>query len=344
MITSAFIAAAAVLPHPLDNTAFKRGDAGYPIDAWDLVAFDRSARRWLQGTPPTLKERATLGEMIRVLSLTPTKAAASYARRPATYVATSNECPTCSSTGPGRFCKSCSVERVQKTEIRPWNAKAKYCVAWAKHHENLHPRPVGDELWSRAATAANQLATEATTAAFALASQTQIRLEGIWHDDATGFDIPLRTVLNYAPETTSKYGNMLGSLSLTNDATRGTWERFAINRSAHVAAALKQDLWAAATGNPRPTHAWVLVERLEPYLVARRRSTPSVLEAGRLRLASIMARYCLAIRDNDWPSLDPEHADPDVAFSPVDYEPWMALPPDPHLHTSFEPGQEVVTE
>ena len=131
---------------------------------------------------------------------------------------------------------------------------------------------------------------------------------------------------------------------LTNDATRGTWERFAINRSAHVAAALKQDLWAAATGNPRPTHAWVLVERLEPYLDARRRSTPSVLEAGRLRLASIMARYRLAIRDNDWPSLDPEHADPDVAFSPVDYEPWMAHPPDPHLHTSFEPGQEVVTE
>jgi len=85
----------------------------------------------------------------------------------------------------------------------------------------------------------------------------------------------------------------------------------------------KQDLFAAATNDPRPTHVWVLVERDEPHIIGRRRTSPEMLIAGRTALDQLMAAYAKCLKTGLWPAFDPNLPGAQEAWSPFHLEPWM---------------------
>ena len=111
-------------------------------------------------------------------------------------------------------------------------------------------------------------------------------------------------------------------------------------RSAHVAAALKQQLHNFATGQSRHTHCWVIVEKSTPHLVARRRTTPILLAAGNSVLSQIFSEYAHCLDTGIWPSFDSDSLLPSEAFTPVTFEPWMALPPTSANPLNYEPTPE----
>ena len=78
-----------------------------------------------------------------------------------------------------------------------------------------------------------------------------------------------------------------------------------------------------ATDDPRPTHVWTLVERAEPHIVGRRRTTPEMLIAGREALAQLMAAYAKCLATGKWPAFDPELPGALEAWSQFHLEPWM---------------------
>jgi hypothetical protein len=323
MILRANIDATDSLPTALAVPTQKRGGLDYPVDAWDLIQFGRSPDRWVNTPKPEPDERPDFSEIIRMLHLTPHLAPAHYIQRPATYTAMFNVCPTCGSASAARICRTCNQARTNVTEQRSWSHSAKYCASWTQDATSRHLRIVAMEQWEKAANAVARLNSDTEIADLLNQSTKQLALSGTWQDNETGLEIPLRALLSYAPTGGRSHDDKLGSLSVTRDASPLAWSAAAYNQGKHIAAALKQDLYAAATSDPRPTHVWVLVERDEPNIIGRRRTTPEMLIAGRTALDDLMAAYAKCLKTGTWPMFDPNLPGAQESWSQFHLEPWM---------------------
>jgi hypothetical protein len=323
VIIRASITATDSPPRSLAIPDQSRGARDYPLDGWDLLAFGRSPDRWVNTPKPEPDERPDFGEIVCMLHLTPQLAPAHYIQRPATYQAMFNVCPNCGSASAAKICRACNAARTNVTEQRPWSASAKYCAAWTEdaHRRNLRIVPV--DAWDKAATAVARLNADSEIADLANQSAKQLCLSGVWHDPETNLEIPLRAMLSYAPLGGRSHDDKLGSLTITRDASPLAWSASAYNRGRHIVAALKQDLYAAATSDPRPTHVWVLVERDEPHIIGRRRTSPEMLLAGRTGLDDLMAAYAKCLKTGLWPTFDPNLPGAQEAWSRFHLEPWM---------------------
>ena len=327
MITSAAIQSFNVLPQPLPVPDVPRGHPAYPLDVWDLIDFKRCGRRWLHAPAPTLNPKVGFSEMLRLLSLGTPEALATYAHRPKDFTFTRLECPSCGSISPAKVCRACGQARVSITDTRQWNGNSKYCTAWHAEQVAHARRIVADEIWEHAAAARTVLAADPAAAQLADGASTQQHLTGLWHDDATGLDIPLRTVLSAAPDPTGPYGKCLATLMIAADSSRAAWDRPAIERGNHIAAAFKHALHTAATGQTRHTHCWVIVEKFAPHLVSRRSTTPELLSAGLTLMTDLLAEYAACLASGLWSTFDSDSLDPSEAFTPIAFQPWMANPP-----------------
>ncbi|MEI7937240.1 MAG: hypothetical protein WCK27_11155 [Verrucomicrobiota bacterium] len=337
MITAASVELYNALPQPLPVPDVPRGHPDFPMDAGDLINFSRCPRRWVLGTPPVLKPKVSCSEVTHLLALCGQLAVNTYAQRPADFAFTRLECTSCGSVSPSRVCRSCGLARTSKTDIRAWNGSSRFCTAWTAEQVSNCRRIVPAEVWERAAAASTAISNDRVAAAFINSSVHQVELSGKWLDPATNRAIPLRTVLSCVPDPYQGiYGDCLGSLVLTYDASSPAWDSPAMNRSAHIVAALKQQLHNFATNEDRQTHCWIIVEKLPPHLVARRRTTPLLLGAGNAVLSQIFSDYAHCLDTGIWPSFDSDSDLPSEAFTPVTFEPWMALPPTSGNTPSYE--------
>jgi hypothetical protein len=323
MIIRAEITATDSPPQALAVPDEARGALDYPVDAWDLLDFGRSPDRWVNTPKPDQDAKPAFAELVRMLHLTPQLAPAHYLQRPETYQSMFLSCPICGSSSQAKVCRNCKQTRTHVTEQRPWSASAKYCVAWADDAKKRGLRIVPKPDWDKAALAVAHLNADSEVADLVTQSARQLALRGVWHDSETGLDIPLRALLNYAPLGGKPHDDKLGSLSITRDASPLAWAASAYNRGQHVTAALKQDLYAAAAGDPRPTHVWVLVERDEPHILGRRRTTPEMLNAGRQTLADLLAAYAKCLKSGVWPPFDLCVPGSQDSWSQFHLEPWM---------------------
>ena len=323
MITTAAVTGTNAPPTALAIPAQTRGEPDYPVDGWDLLAFGRSPDRWVNTPKPEPDPKPDFSELVRMLHLTPQIAPAHYIQRPATYQAMFNVCPSCGSASAARICRACNLARTNVTEQRPWTGTAKYCVAWSEdaHRRNLRIVPI--DAWEKATAAVARLNADTEIADLLNQSSKQLTLTGTWHDADTNLDIPVRSLLSYAPAGGRSHDDKLGSLAITRDASPLTWAGSAYHRGKHIVAALKQDLYAAATNDPRPTHVWVLVERDEPHIIGRRRTSPEMLIAGRTALDQLMAAYAKCLKTGLWPAFDPDLPGAQEAWSAFHLEPWM---------------------
>jgi len=317
LITSGELVSTGCLPQPLPHPVWKRGEINYPLDAWDIISFGLSAERWVTSEIPLVSTKPSLAEVIRMLHLVPDIASQYYARRPLTYLKSFLECPKCGSINDAKTCRNCHGRpRVSRSETSPWAPGSSYCLAWSSEMRSTGRRVIADDLWLRAEAASKRLKESPPAQAFESSCAKQLRLHGIWHDAATGIDIPLRTVLAYAPAASGPFGDALGSISVVANASHGAWAASAGYHSSHIAAAFKQDLFAAVTGSSRPHHVWLLIEEHEPFITARRRTTPAMLDLGRRALSSLMASYAQCLATGIWPSFDPPVVNSLDAFSP----------------------------
>ena len=218
MIISAQIIESDVLPQPLPAPSVPRGDPAYPMDPWDFIQYHRSGRRWLNAAPWELKDHVSNTEAIRLLALNTVSAGSHYAHRPATFPYTRLECPICCSISHSKVCRACGRSRVSKTDTRPWNGNMKYCATWAQQQDDANRRIISDDVWERGIAAAASLASDYAANELLTGSQCRNLLTGVWHDSATGLDIPLRTVLDCIPSATGAYSDYLCSLSLAEDS------------------------------------------------------------------------------------------------------------------------------
>ena len=327
MITSASIGASGVSPQPLATPSVPRGNPSYPIDCWDLIAFSQSERRWRYDTARTPTDTTTYGEMLRALAAGSLDVINSYAHRPADYVHTRNECPSCKSVSPAKVCRTCGLGRVSISEVREWNGGSKFCSAWAAEQLKHNLRIVNDEVWTRATAAFANLTADPAIMELASGSTSQQLLSAIWHDTATGLDIPLRTVISCVPSMFGLYADCLATLEVAYDSSPLAWNDYHIEHGLHVAAAFRQMIHNATTGESRSTHCWVIAERKFPHLIARRASSPDLLAAGTALVHSILADYAQSLATDTWSSYDSDSMDPLTAFSPIPFEPWMANAP-----------------
>ncbi len=300
-----------------------RGAADYPVDGWDLVHFGDSPRRWVGAADRELADRVEFSLLVRAMHLTPALLAAHYVERPETYAALVNTCPGCGSVGTGRTCKKCGRARSMVAEPRPWTKSAKTCLGWELDviQRGLTPIPFGD--WQRASGAAAKLAADEKVQELQQQSEVQVAMTGVWHDEATGLDIPVRSIVSYVPREGGTLDNALGSLSLVGDASHNVWAARAYARGAHVSAALKHSLHAVASGHPRPYHVWALCEREAPFVVGRRRASADLLQAGYTALADLMGAYARAVQSQTWPGFDPVNTNPIDSWTEFTLEPWM---------------------
>ena len=86
---------------------------------------------------------------------------------------------------------------------------------------------------------------------------------------------------------------------------------------------------AAATGETRTTHCWIIVEKNAPHLVSRRSTTPELLAAGTTLVQDILADYAQCLATGIWSTFDSASTEPPAAYTPVSYESWMANTPTP---------------
>jgi len=336
MITTATIELYNVLPQPLAVPPVPRGHQDYPMDAWDLVEFKRCPRRWLLGVAPILKPKVSINEVIRLLALSGQDAILTYAQRPAEFMFTRNECPSCQSVSPAKVCRACGLARRSMTDVRPWNGSSRFCTTWTAEQNKACRRIVPTDIWERALAASLALAHDPATAAFLTSARRQTLLAGTWQDKDTGLNIPLRTVVSAVPSSSGAYEDYIGSLAMATDSSAIGWNHPTMTRSHHVSAALKQFLHNAATGETRATHCWLIVEKAPPHLVARRATSPLLLAAGYSVLSLILAEYAGCLASGIWPSYDSDSLAPSEAFTPIEFEPWMALPPGPGSPANYD--------
>ena len=219
------------------------GHPDFPMDAWDLVNFSRCPRRWVLGTPPVLKPKVSCSEVIRLLALCGQDAINTYAQRPADFTFTRLECTSCGSVSTSRVCRNCGRARTSRTDIRAWNGSSRFCTSWTAEQVSNCRRVVPAEVWERATAARTAISNDRAATDLINSSVHQVELSGAWLDPATSRTIPLRTVLSCVPDPYQGiYGDCLGSLVLTYDASSPAWDNPAMNRSAHIVAALKQQL------------------------------------------------------------------------------------------------------
>jgi hypothetical protein len=323
MIASASITATDAPPTALAAPTQTRGALDYPISGWDLIDFGHSPDRWVNTPKPEKNDKPDFAELVRAMHLTPQLVPSHYLERPATYQAMFLVCPICSSISSAKICRACHHARVNTTETRPWTGTAKYCLAWAQDAARRGLRVISEGEWAKATAAVARLNADSEIADLASQSSRQVVLSGVWHDTATNLDIPIRSLLAYAPTGGRSHDDMLGSLSITRDASPSYWAGHAYHRGQHIVAALKQDLYAAATNDPRPTHVWVIVERDAPHILGRRRTTPEMLIAGRTALDDLMAAYAQCLKTGHWPAFDPLVPGAQESWSQFSLEPWM---------------------
>jgi hypothetical protein len=323
MITNAELIARNTPIQPAAETNDERGSSTYAVNAYDLMAFGRSPRRWVTTERDTAPPKIRPSDLLRARWLAPAWVAAHLARRPADFNYTFFACPKCGSTGTGRVCRTCGLARVMKSEMRPWSGAAKYCQSWTTDMVSRNRIIVPPSEWDPVDGMVKSLNRDGNATELSGQSLALNQYSGVWHDDATGLEIPVYGSVDLQPNDGGSLDLALGSLHIASDVSPYAWAGSAYNRGLHVVAALAQMLHAAATGEPRTVHLWLLVEGKAPYLVARRRVDAELLQKGRDTVAALLGTYAQCVKTGKWPAFEAENVGTINAWTPVYLEPWM---------------------
>jgi|SRR6185369_1190737 len=271
-----------------------RGHKEFVMSRGELMEFNRCPHRWLRGYQSDETKSTEWGTLMDCLVLTPGQFDKEFAVAPQTY-------------------------ENSKGEEKTWNWNANTCKEWRDEHQGL--TIIKTDWLEQANQAKRVLAEDPQIVALLMCSKTQVMGVAEYHDKETGITVPVKILVDIAPEIGSSYQNSLADLKTCATASLRAWTRAVFDHGYHVQAAFYLDVWKAATGQDRVDFLHVLQESFPPYEVGKRLLSQEYIELGRLTYTAAMQRYCRCLADNDWPGYDSKAIF--NGWNLVDVESWM---------------------
>lgn len=256
----------------------------------DLVEFAKCPARWIRGfreEEPTAAME--WGSLLDCLITQPGKFDELYAVAPKEYPATKKR-------------------KDDPQEMKPWNWNATFCDEWAKEQ-----RAAGREIATapqaeKAFAAQERLQSDPILMEFISRSRRQVFVLVEWFDAETGLSIPFKCLLDFAPAPEDEeFGNTLGDLKTTADASARKWRRTVFEQKWHIQAAVYLDAMNAAAGVNYTQFAHIVSESVKPYEPARRMlidGPESFIQFGRNQYQEMLALYARCLKIGIWPGYD----------------------------------------
>ena len=209
-----------------------------------------------------------------------------------------------------------------KKVSKPWNWNANVCKDWREAHKGK--MIVKPDTMIKVTNAVNKIRQDAQIKALLNCSRFQAKVEASYLDDATGLVVPLKGLIDIAPnKDNAEFGNKLVDLKTTFDASPFQWGRGVFSGNYHVQAAFYLDLWNAATCEHRDSFLHIVQESEEPYMVCKRRLSDEYLKLGRAQYLAALKKYCTCLKNNEWTGYDESRIIDGWALT--EPEPWMIL-------------------
>lgn len=293
------------------GTEFTRGDARKVMSRGELVEFAKCPARWRLGFEDEGTKAMEWGSLLDVLITQPGKFESLYAVAPKEYPGTPKK-------------------KGDPVEMKPWNWNSNFCAAWRTAQEAAGKTVVRDDVAKEAFAAQDRLMEDKILSDFIFRSRKQVFVMVEYCDKETGVVVPFKCLIDFVPPSNdSEYGNTIGDLKTTVDASPRKWRRTVFEQGWHIQAAVYIDAINAATGANYTQMAHVVSESKPPYEPARRILTTgpeSFLQFGRNQYLEMLALYARCIKTGIFPGYDDNADCRGKVFNGwrfVDVEPWM---------------------
>lgn len=274
---------------------FKRGEANYVMSRSELKKFAQCPRRWLIGTAEESSDAMEWGSLMDCVVLTPNRVAEIYAVEPATY--------------PAKGKKKDDPE-IQK----PWTYQADHCKTWRADRRAEGKEPVkseGKESLSEAWKAAKRLIDDSHIDLFLQVSKRQVWINVEWADEETGIVVPIKCLLDLVPDPSSEFGDTLGDLKTTCNASYRAWCKQVYNEGWHTQASLYLDAYNVASGLKYRNFEHQISENFAPYEPTHRMLSSEFLLLGRVEYQRQLKSYCQCLKTGIFQGYDCSIAEPD---------------------------------
>lgn len=224
----------------------------------------------------------------------------------------------CLITQPGKFEELYAVapkeypgtpkRKGDEIEMKPWNWNATFCQEWEKEQ-----RADGKEIATapqaeKAFAAQERLQADEILMGFMSRCRRQVFVLVEWFYAETGISVPFKCLMDFVPPPEdAEFGNTIGDLKTTNDASPRKWRRTVFEQSWHLQASLYLDAINAALDANYSQMAHVVSESKPPYEPARRMlvdGPESFIQFGRHQYQEMLALYCRCLKENFWPGYD----------------------------------------
>lgn len=300
--TNAHVAGHNVDPALYHGQTVERGTPGFTMSRSQLMEFDRCPHRWNAGYDLTPSDELEWGSLVDCLALDPLRFDKCYAVAPGTYPATPKK-------------------KGDPVIEKPWNRNANYCIEWEENQTGKTVVPITK--LTKAKAAVTTLLAEKEIAAFFNASKRQVLVTADYKDADTGLTVPLKFLIDLAPDAASEFKDVLGDLKTTTSAAPGPWTRSVFEYGYHIQAAMYLDAYNAATGEDRQSFVHVLQENFFPFETARRLLSLEFVELGRMKYQCALRRYAMSVALGQWPGYDNAEARSWRGWRFTEPEPWM---------------------
>lgn len=257
----------------------ERGKPEYVMGRSDLLDFSRCPHKWLMGYQSEDTKATEWGQLFEQLVMYPDAAEKRFAVCPETY-------PD-SKTG----------------EPKPWTFAANFCKEWKA--KNNGKTIVKAETWMQAQNAVKFFFGRPELAALVQCSKKQVMVEAKYQDKETGISVPIRALVDFAPDHGhEEYGGSLSDLKTTRSAEPFSWTRDVFSFGLHVQAAVYLDCWNSATDEGRMDFRHAISESGPPWETACRLLSQDFITLGRMRYIEALKRYCDCLKTGNWYGYD----------------------------------------
>jgi hypothetical protein len=279
----------------------ERGNPKFEVSSGMLKSFLVCPRRWHRGYESPDSDAMRFGSLLDCRLLTPESFEARFSIKPHTY--------------PAEPSKK-GGEVVQK----PFNANSTWCREWIEAQGEKEV--VSSSEVAEIDTARKRMLDDEIIKAFLDESDRQIWVAAEWQDEDSGLLLPVKILVDLAPNTDGEFGKCLGDLKAIRSAALIPFQRQVYQLGWHLQAAFYQDVYVAATGEDRNTHCLLGVENYNPFEPFKRMLSQDFLQIGRQTYRHAMKRYARCLKSGIWPGYD-DHADAIQGWSLTAAEPWM---------------------
>lgn len=280
--TTARITGVGVNPKAHHKQCVPRGDKAFIMSRSELAAFAVCPAKWRQvgrGDDDSTSAME-LGDAIDCLILTPDQFDSRFAVAPSEYTPTDGK---------------------DKGKSKPWNWNATVCDDWRLEQEAAGKVTLKSTVHNAAITAARRIVR--SFASLLDGSMAQIAVESIYHDKATGLDIPVRSLVDLAPAK-EQPRSLYDLKSSGVEPTDRKWSSKVHDEWLDAQAALYLDLWNVTTEPDRVDFRHIIVEQAAPYHVEERLLSAEFVELGRFKYTRALKRYCQCLASDEWPGYE----------------------------------------